>query len=80
MWAIFKAADYTLSRSQLEAKFGALDLHFGWFCRRVAEELGDVETDSFALCNSAKDAAGEQILTLKRSVVAALDTKFGAKG
>ena len=59
-------------RSEIERSFGAFDLHFGWFCRRVAEELGASDPDVLALVDYSTDAAGEQLLTLKPSVAAAM--------
>jgi hypothetical protein len=75
LWRLLKAPEHALSRSDLEKEFGALDLHFGWFCRRVAEELGVSNPDTFALVDSSKSADGDQILTLKPSVVAAFGHK-----
>jgi hypothetical protein len=79
LWRIFKAPGHTLARSELEKEFGALDLHFGWFCRRVAEELGVDDPDTFALCDSSKDEDGDQLLTLKHSVVVAFQPETGFK-
>lgn len=78
LWALFKAPDYLLPRLQLEKQFGALDLHFGWFCRRVAERLGVNAPDALALVDYSVDADGRQMLTLKPSVVAAM--KVGRRG
>jgi hypothetical protein len=72
LWALFNAPDHTLSRVALKKEFGALDLHFGWFCRRVAEELGIDDPPPFALANSTVDADGQR-LTLKPAVVSAMD-------
>jgi len=72
LWALYKAPNHSLSRIDLDEKFGALDLHFGWFCRRVAEELGANEPNSFALVDCSEN---NQILTLKPSVVAAMQTR-----
>jgi hypothetical protein len=72
LWALYRAPGHQLARSELEKSFGALDLHFGWFCRRVAERLGANEPDAFALVDYAADEAGEKVLRLKASVVAAL--------
>lgn len=74
LWALYGAPDHTLTRHQLEQKFGALDLHFGWFCRRVAEELGAEQPDAFALVNQ-RGAGADQSLTLKRAVVAAMEAR-----
>jgi hypothetical protein len=65
-------------RSVIESKYGAFDLHFGWFCRRVAEELGANNPDVLALVDYSHDAEGRQWLTLKPAVVAAME-KFGKK-
>jgi hypothetical protein len=56
----------------MDDRDGVLDLHFGWFCRRVAEELGVEEPDALALVDYWTDAEGRQMLTLKPSVVLAL--------
>ncbi len=72
LWMIFKAPHNTIKRAALEAKLGALDLHFGWFCRRVAEELGVNNPDALALVDYATDDDGDQVLTLKPAVVAAM--------
>ena len=72
LWDILKSPKHTVKRSVLEQKYGALDLHFGWFCRRVAEELGANEPDVFALVDYSLNDEGEQLLTLKPSVVAAM--------
>jgi hypothetical protein len=76
LWAIFKAPNHTMLRSDLESQFGAFDLHFGWFCRRVAEELGAKDPDVLALVDSSTAVDGRQVLTLKPAVVAAM---LGAK-
>lgn len=80
LWALYKAPEHTLRRVELEAKFGAFDLHFGWFCRRVAEELGANKPDVLALVDYAVDEHGKQILTLKPAVVAGMDAARKVRG
>ena len=75
LWRVYQSPGHTLSRAELEKDFGALDLHFGWFCRRVAEELGAEDPDTFALVDSTSGPDRRQRFTLRPSVVAA----FGAK-
>jgi hypothetical protein len=65
-----------MARSLIEKQYGAFDLHFGWFCRRVAEELGANNPDVLALVDYTTDENGSQILKLKTSVAAAMS---GAK-
>jgi hypothetical protein len=72
LWELFRSPGYTLPRAVLDQKFGALDLHFGWFCRRVAERLGANEPDAFALVDYSRATDGSPMLTLKPSVVTAL--------
>jgi hypothetical protein len=76
LWALYNSPDHTMTRSSIEKQYGAFDLHFGWFCRRVAEELGANNPDVLALVDYATDEAGSQILKLKASVAAAMS---GAK-
>ena len=64
---IYQSPGHSIARQALEKEFGALDLHFGWLCRRVAELLGDDEPEAFALTDINKG-----MITLKPSVVAAL--------
>lgn len=80
LWALHKAEGHSLPRHVMEQNFGALDLHFGWFCRRVAESLGASHPDVFALVDYSKGTDGSQILTLKASVVAALSTAAMKRG
>ncbi len=72
LWSLYRAPSHALTRGQLEEKFGALDLHFGWFRRRVAEELGANSPDAFALVDQS-GLGTDQVLTLKPSVVSAMD-------
>src|ERR1700674_3315515 len=72
LWKLYQAPNHTLTRADLEKEFGALDLHFGWFCRRVAEELGVNNPDALTLVNSSQDENGSQSFTLKSSIVAAI--------
>jgi hypothetical protein len=74
LWTLYKAPSHSMLRSQMDEKFGALDLHFGWFCRRVAEELGANDPDTLALVDSS-DSGAKQVLTLKASVAAAMRSK-----
>jgi hypothetical protein len=50
-----------------------LTWHFGWFCKRVAEKLGDSDPPMYALTNRTKDKDGKLSLTLKPQVVAAME-------
>lgn len=72
LWKIFKAPEHSLLRAELDEQFGGFDLHFGWFCKRVAEQLGADEPDVLALVDYSTDASGQQVLTLKPGVVAAM--------
>lgn len=78
LWALYKAPNHTLPRQVIDSTFGAFDLHFGWFCRRVAEELGVEEPDTLALVDRSQAEDGSELLTLKPSVVAALAQAAGA--
>jgi hypothetical protein len=72
-WELANAPDHRRSRSELEAKFGdVLDLHFGWFSRRVAEALGDPDPPAFALADKRDDDALGGLFVLKNNVVKAL--------
>ena len=73
LWAIYKAPGHAMTRASIEKEFGAFDLHFGWFCRRVAEELGASNPDVLALVDHTTDESGSQVLKLKPSVVAAMN-------
>jgi hypothetical protein len=81
LWKLYYAPNHTLTCAELEREFGLLEDHFGLFCRRVAEELGTNDPDAIALVNSSEDDAGFQVVTLKPSVVAAIQShafsKFG---
>ena len=76
LWAMFNAPNHSMSRAAVDAKFGAFDLHFRRFCRRVAEELGANEPDVLALVDYSIPGTGDQILTLKPSVVAAMSAEL----
>ena len=79
LWRLYGAPGHAMLRSDLDDR-QALDLHFGWFCRRVAEQLGMSDPDALALVDYTDDGEGRQILTLKPSVAAALDSaKRGRK-
>lgn len=76
LWHVFYSPDHTMPYDELVAQFGAPNLHFGWFCRRVAELLGANNPAEYALMNHSTSADGKTLLlTLKPSVVAALKTK-----
>jgi hypothetical protein len=72
LWTLFRAPNHSMARGELDKRFGAFDLHFGWFCRRVAEELGVSEPDALALVDYSNGKGATQVLTLKSSVVAAM--------
>lgn len=80
LWALFKSPGHSMTRKELDKAFGALELHFGWFCRRVAEELGDDNPDALALVDHGTSPDGEQTLVLKASVVAALASGSKTRG
>jgi hypothetical protein len=75
LWRVFRAPHYSMPYEQLVAQFGAPNLHFGWFCRRVAEELGVNDPAEYALMDRSTSEDGQLVLTLKPSVVAALTIK-----
>ncbi len=75
LWVIYKAPQHQIDRSHLQEKFGAFNAHFGWFCRRVAEQVGDTEPGEFALVDQSTGAEGQTIFTLKPSVVLAMTAK-----
>jgi hypothetical protein len=75
LWTIHKAGQ--IRRKDLEKQYGAFDLHFGWFCRRVAEELGANDPDALALVDYSTDDEGYQVLSLKASIAAALPPHRG---
>jgi hypothetical protein len=80
LWKLYYAPDHTMTRAELEIKFGLLEGHFGLYCRRVAEELGaDDPPDALALVNSSQDEDGAQVLTLKPSVVTAIKSHAFSK-
>jgi hypothetical protein len=66
LWDIYNAPHHTMTRASIEKKYGAFDLHFGWFCRRVAEELGANNPDVLALVDYTTDESGLQVLKLWR--------------
>ena len=72
LWKLYYAPNHTMTRAELEIRFGLLEDHFGLYCRRVAEELGANDPDALALVNSSQDENGSQSFTLKSSVVAAI--------
>ena len=71
--SLLKAPDHTLLYSELVKKFGAPNLHLGWFCRRVAEKLGVPESPKYALIKE-NPINGKLHLTVKDRVVEALTT------
>ena len=75
----YPAPNHTLTRAKLEKEFGLLENHFGLFCRRVTEELGADDPDALALVNSSQDEDGNQIFTLKPSVVTAIKSHAFSK-
>jgi hypothetical protein len=75
LWKVFHAPHSSMPYDELVAQFGAPNLHFGWFCRRVAEELSVNDPAEYALMDRSTSADGKLLLTLKPSVVAALSTK-----
>ncbi|HJU18490.1 MAG TPA: hypothetical protein VJ770_18725 [Stellaceae bacterium] len=72
LWLLFKAPKHTLSHQELADRFKAPGWHFGWFCRRIAEELGDENPSEYALTDRWTAEDGTLMLTLKPSVVAAM--------
>jgi hypothetical protein len=73
LWKLYYAPNHTMTRAELEMKFGLLEDHFGLYCRRVAEELGAKDPpDALALVNASQDEDGFEVLTLKPSVVTAI--------
>src|SRR3984893_15072760 len=80
LWKLYYAPDHTMTRAELEIKFGLLEDHFGLYCRRVAEELGaDDAPDALALVNSSQDGDRVEFLTLKPSVVTAIKSHAFSK-
>jgi hypothetical protein len=69
LWKLYYAPNHTMTRAELEIRFGLLEDHFGLYCRRVGEELGANDPDALALVNSSQDEHGVVVLTLKPSVV-----------
>ncbi len=72
LWKVYNAPEHRIRRTDLAEQIGGVDLHFGWFCRRVAEELGDAAPDALALVDYVMDDTGNQFLSVKPNVVAAL--------
>jgi hypothetical protein len=73
---LFGSQNHSLPVKKLAEKYGMFNAHFGWFCRRVAERLGDEEPRPFALTDASKDHHGTKVLTLKPTVVQALSIKL----
>lgn len=72
LWALFRAPDRTLPHDQLVTEFKAPEWHFGWFCKRVAEDLGDNDPTEYALTDRWTAPDGRWMLRLKPSVVKAM--------
>ena len=79
LWALYSAPGHALPRRVLAERF-EVNLHFGWFCRRVAELLGANDPDALALVDYSESDNGDQVLTLKPSVVAALSASRNPNG
>jgi hypothetical protein len=79
LWKLYYAPNHTMTRAELEIRFGLLEDHFGLYCRRVAEELGANDPDALALVNSSQDEHGVVVLTLKPSVVTAIKSHAFSK-
>ena len=74
LWKLYFAPDHTMTRAELEVEFGVLADHFGLYCRRVAEELGIIEPKALPLVTCSREGQGFEIITLKPSVVAAIQS------
>jgi hypothetical protein len=74
LWKLYYVPDHTVTRAELEEEFGLLEDHFDLFSRRVAEELGATELDALALMNSSEEEPGFEKITLKPSVVLAIQS------
>jgi tellurite resistance protein TerB len=74
LWKLYYASLHTLTRPELEREFGVLADHFGLYCRRVAEELGATGVDALPLVTCSREGQGFEIITLKPSVVAAIQS------
>jgi hypothetical protein len=72
LWKLYYAPEHRLARTELEKEFGLFEDHFGFYCQRVAQELGADDPDPRALVNSSRDQDGFEVLTLKPSVVSAI--------
>ena len=79
LWKLYYAPNHTMTRAELEIRFGLLEDHFGLYCRRVGEELGANDPDALALVNSSQDEHGVVVLTLKPSVVTAIKSHAFSK-
>lgn len=81
LWLICRAPGHQMLEDELSEKIGGgLTLHFGWLCRRVAEELGDPDPDAFALVDYKSDETGRRILSVKPSVLAAMPRRAREAG
>lgn len=74
---IFKAQHHTLAYDCLRTKYGMLSGHFGWFGKRVANELGDFDPPEWALVDDHLGVDGQRLFRLKPSVVAAMILETG---
>ena len=74
LWKLYYVANHTLTCAELEREFGLLEDHFGLYCRRVAEELGATGVDALPLVTCSREGQGFEIITLKPSVVAAIQS------
>jgi hypothetical protein len=72
LWRLYYAPEHSLARAELENEFGLLEDHFGLYSRSVAEHLGVDNPDALALVNSSQNDDGIEMLTLKPSVVSAI--------
>ena len=70
---IFVAPKHQVGFNELRKNMqSTLEAHFGHYCKRVAELIGDDKPREFALTDSLDDQ-GERIIRLKSAVVLALE-------
>jgi hypothetical protein len=73
--ALFDAPRHTRTVEGLEGQVGlVVNNHLGWLCNRVAEELKIEPTGLSVLTSRTVDPDGKVRLTLKPSVVKAIET------
>ncbi|MFP3944668.1 MAG: hypothetical protein ACLFWF_12280 [Alphaproteobacteria bacterium] len=77
---LYRADDNRLPYDQADGGRNTLEAHFGWVCRRTAEQLGDQSPEPFALCNTYTDEHGIKWLALKPNVVEALKLAYSRPG